>query len=153
MDAARALMAEADAAERPPASVKAEAGVRDWWARSQGSAPRSPVSGVEAAGVQAEKRWPMAFTLVVAIAVPLLLPPRFSLGRSWAVPVASTQPPRSRSEAGFSPAPRASGLIAGGLFLSPQTIKSQAVSLCWILGASSQSQGVTRAREPGLLEG
>ena len=86
LDAARALIAEADAAERPPASVKAEAGVRDWWARSQGSAPRSPVSGVEAAGVQAEKRWPMAFTLLLAMAVPLLLPPRFSLGPSWAVP-------------------------------------------------------------------
>lgn len=56
LDAARALIAEADAAERPLASVKAEAGVRDWWARSQGSAPRSPVSGVEAAGVQAETR-------------------------------------------------------------------------------------------------
>ena len=86
LDAARALIAEADAAERPSASVKAEAGVRDWWARSQGSAPRSPVSGVEAAGVQAEKRWPMAFTLLLAMAVPLLLPPRFSLGPSWAVP-------------------------------------------------------------------
>jgi len=86
LDAARALIAEADAAERPSASVKAEAGVRDWWARSQGSAPRGPVSGVEAAGVQAEKRWPMAFTLLLAMAVPLLLPPRFSLGPSWAVP-------------------------------------------------------------------
>jgi hypothetical protein len=87
MDAARALIAEADAAaERLPAAVKVEASVRDWWARSQGSAPRSPVSGVEAAGVQAEKRWPMAFTLVLAIAVPLLLPPRFSRGPSWAVP-------------------------------------------------------------------
>ena len=86
LDAARALIADADAAERPPATVNAEASVRDWWARSRESAPRSPVSGVEAAGVQAEKRWPMAFTLVVAMAVPLLLPPRFSLGQSWAVP-------------------------------------------------------------------
>ena len=86
LDAARALIAEADAAERPPATVKAEAGVRDWWARSREGAPRSPASGVEAAGVQAEKRWPMAFTLVVAMVVPLLLPPRFSLGQSWAVP-------------------------------------------------------------------
>ena len=86
LDAARALIAKSDAAERPPATVKAEAGVRDWWARSQGSAARRSVSGVEAAGVQAEKRWPMAFTLVVAMVVPLLLPPRFSLGQSWAVP-------------------------------------------------------------------
>ena len=43
--------------------------------------------------------------------------------------------------------------IAAGLFLSPHTIKSQAVSLRWMLGASSQSQGVARAREPEMLEG
>jgi len=87
MDAARALIAEADAAaERPPATVKVEASVRDWWAGRRGSAPRSPVSGPGIAGVRAEKRWPMACTLVLAMAVPLLLPPRFSLGPSWAVP-------------------------------------------------------------------
>jgi uncharacterized membrane protein len=87
MDAARALIAEADAAvERAPATAKVEASVRDWWAGRQGSAPRSPVSGPGIAGAEAEKRWPMAFTLVLAIAVPLLLPPRFSLGQSWAVP-------------------------------------------------------------------
>jgi hypothetical protein len=34
----------------------------------------------------AENRWPIAVTLVVAIALPLLLPPRFSLGPSWLVP-------------------------------------------------------------------
>jgi uncharacterized membrane protein len=34
----------------------------------------------------AENRWPIAVTLVVAMAVPLLLPPRFSLGPSWLVP-------------------------------------------------------------------
>jgi hypothetical protein len=87
MDAARALIAEADAAaERPPATVKVEASVRDWWAGRRGSAPRSPVSGPGIAGVRAEKRWPMACTLVLAMTVPLLLPPRFSLGPSWAVP-------------------------------------------------------------------
>ncbi len=86
LDAARALIADADAAERPLATAEAEASIRDWWARSRESAPCSPASGVEAAGVQAEKRWPMAFTLVVAMVVPLLLPPRFSLGQSWAVP-------------------------------------------------------------------
>ena len=87
MDAARALIAEADAAtERPPAAVKVEASVRDWWADRRGSAPGSPVSGPGIARAGAEKRWPMAFTLVLAIAVPLLLPPRFSLGPSWAVP-------------------------------------------------------------------
>jgi len=86
MDAARALIAGADAAaERPPATVQVEASVRDWWAGRRG-APGSPVSGAGMAGARAEKRWPMAVTLVVAIAVPLLLPPRFSLRPSWAVP-------------------------------------------------------------------
>ena len=87
LDAARVLIADADAAERPPATAKAEASVRDWWARRRESAPRRPASGVETAGVQAEKRWPMACTLIVAMAVPLMLPARFSLGPSWAVPV------------------------------------------------------------------
>jgi hypothetical protein len=88
LDAARALMAEADAAaERLPATVKVESTVRDWWAGRRGSAPGSPVSGPGIARAEAEKRWPMAFTLVVAIAVPLLLPPRFSLGRvPWTIP-------------------------------------------------------------------
>jgi hypothetical protein len=36
--------------------------------------------------VQGEKRWPMAITLVVAIALPFLLPPRFSLGPRWIIP-------------------------------------------------------------------
>ena len=35
---------------------------------------------------RAEKRWPLAVTLVVAIAVEVLLPSRFSLGPEWAVP-------------------------------------------------------------------
>ena len=87
MDAARALIAEADAAaERPPATAKAEASVRDWWASRRGNAALRPVSGIAAAGAGAEKRWPMAVTLVLAMAVPLLLPARFSLGPSWAVP-------------------------------------------------------------------
>jgi uncharacterized membrane protein len=37
--------------------------------------------------VVGEKRWPMAVTLVVAIALPLLLPPKFSLGPRWVFPV------------------------------------------------------------------
>ena len=87
MDGARALIAEADAAaERPATTTEAEAGVRDWWARSRGSTPGRPVSQVEAAGIQAERRWPMAFALVLAMVVPLLLPPRFSLGPRWAAP-------------------------------------------------------------------
>ncbi len=36
--------------------------------------------------VRGEKRWPMAVTLVVAMAIPLLLPARFSLGVPWLVP-------------------------------------------------------------------
>jgi uncharacterized membrane protein len=36
--------------------------------------------------VQGEKRWPMAITLLVAIALPFLLPPRFSLGPRWIIP-------------------------------------------------------------------
>jgi hypothetical protein len=34
-----------------------------------------------------EKRWPMAVTLLVAIALPFLLPSRFSLAPSWVIPV------------------------------------------------------------------
>jgi hypothetical protein len=89
LDAACALIAEADdAAGRPPATAKVEASVRDWWARRAESAPRGPVAGpgIAGAGAAAEKRWPMACTLVVAMAVPLLLPARFSLGQPWAVP-------------------------------------------------------------------
>jgi uncharacterized membrane protein len=33
-----------------------------------------------------EKRWPVIVTLVVAMAIPLLLPPRLSLGPKWIVP-------------------------------------------------------------------
>jgi LuxR family maltose regulon positive regulatory protein len=43
--------------------------------------------------------------------------------------------------------------IAGELFLSPSTIKSQALSLYRKLGVSSRSQAVARARELALLEG
>jgi ABC-type Zn2+ transport system substrate-binding protein/surface adhesin len=43
--------------------------------------------------------------------------------------------------------------IAAGLFVSPNTIKSQAMSIYRKLGASSRNQAVTRSRELGLLEG
>jgi LuxR family transcriptional regulator, maltose regulon positive regulatory protein len=43
--------------------------------------------------------------------------------------------------------------IAADLFLSPHTIKSQAMSIYRKLGASSRSQAVARSRELGLLEG
>jgi LuxR family transcriptional regulator, maltose regulon positive regulatory protein len=43
--------------------------------------------------------------------------------------------------------------IAGELSLSPNTIKSQAISIYRKLGTSSRSQAVARSRELGLLEG
>jgi LuxR family transcriptional regulator, maltose regulon positive regulatory protein len=43
--------------------------------------------------------------------------------------------------------------IGAEMFLSPNTIKSQAVSIYRKLEASSRSQAVTRSRELGLLEG
>ncbi len=88
MDAARALIAEADAAERAPAAVQTEGSVRDWWARRQDGAARRPVSKVGAVrtGVGVEKRWPLFGALAVVIAVPLLLPSRFSVGANWIVP-------------------------------------------------------------------
>ena len=43
--------------------------------------------------------------------------------------------------------------IAAELFVSRNTVKSQAYSLFRKLGASSRSQAVTRSRELALLEG
>src|SRR5215469_541149 len=43
--------------------------------------------------------------------------------------------------------------IAAELFLSPNTIKTQASSIYRKLGASTRSQAVTRARQLGLLDG
>jgi len=43
--------------------------------------------------------------------------------------------------------------IGGELFLSPNTIKSQAYSLYRKLEVTTRSQAVTRARELGLVEG
>jgi hypothetical protein len=60
-----------------------EASVRDLWAGKRETASRNPVAGPGVAAVPAaENRWPMACTLVLAMAVPLLLPARFSLGPS-----------------------------------------------------------------------
>jgi uncharacterized membrane protein len=89
LDAARALIAEADAAERIPATAQAENIARDWWARRQVSAPRRPISKVEVVrtGIGTEKRWPLAGALALLLGIPLLLPSRFSLGPSWVVPV------------------------------------------------------------------
>ena len=49
----------------------------------------STVSGMAASNqpVVGEKRWPMAITLVVAMTLPFLLPPKFSAGPVWIVPV------------------------------------------------------------------
>ena len=85
LDAARALIADADAQWRPDGT--AEASVRDWWAARRDSAAREPESGTEGASARAEKRWPMAFTLLLAMVVPLVLAPRFSLGPPWAAPL------------------------------------------------------------------
>jgi hypothetical protein len=62
MDAARALIAEADAAGRAPATAEAEGIVHDWWARRRESAPRRPIARIEVirTGIGAEKRWPLA---------------------------------------------------------------------------------------------
>ncbi len=43
--------------------------------------------------------------------------------------------------------------IAGEMFLSPNTVKSQAMSIYRKLGTSSRNQAVTRARELGMLDG
>ena len=43
--------------------------------------------------------------------------------------------------------------IAEQMFLSPNTIKSEAMSIYRKLGVSSRSQAVARSRELGLLEG
>jgi len=88
MDAARALIAETDAAARAPATAQAEGIIRDWWARRRQSAPRKPISKIEVVrtGIGVEKRWPLLVALAAAIAVPLLLPSRFSVGADWIVP-------------------------------------------------------------------
>jgi hypothetical protein len=89
MDAARALIAEADAAAgQAAATAQAESTVREWWARRLESAPRRHTSKTEVVrtGIGVEKRWPLIAALGLAMVVPLLLPPRFSLGARWTVP-------------------------------------------------------------------
>lgn len=90
LDAARALIAEADtAAKGALAAGQAEASVRAWWSRRQGSAQRKPISQIRAVrtGIGAEKRWQLAAALILGIAVLVALPKRFSAGPNWIVPV------------------------------------------------------------------
>jgi uncharacterized membrane protein len=46
--------------------------------------------GMDVAGAadRGERRWPMAIALLVAMALPFLLPPKYSLGLTWIIPVA-----------------------------------------------------------------
>jgi LuxR family maltose regulon positive regulatory protein len=43
--------------------------------------------------------------------------------------------------------------IGAEMFLSPHTVKSQAISIYRKLGVSSRNQAVTRSRELGLIDG
>jgi len=43
--------------------------------------------GTPSGAVTGEKRWPMAITLVIAMTLPFLLPPKFSVGPRWIVPM------------------------------------------------------------------
>jgi hypothetical protein len=89
MDTARALVAETDAAARARVTPPVEGIVRDWWDRRRASAPPEAASETRVAGtgIGAEKPWPPLAALAVAIAMPLLLPPRFSFAPTWIVPV------------------------------------------------------------------
>jgi uncharacterized membrane protein len=88
MDAARGLLAETDVAARAPATVQTEGIVRDWWTSRRESASRRPIAkiAVVRTGLGVEKRWPLLTALALVIAVPLLLPSRFSLGPNWIMP-------------------------------------------------------------------
>ena len=60
------------------------------WGTSMGAGFLAPTlsstMGIRSSAVQGEKRWPMAITLLVAMALPFLLPARFSLGPRWIIP-------------------------------------------------------------------
>lgn len=89
LDAAFALMAQAEDAAGPLVPVRTEATVRAWLAGKVGSEGRRQAAGTSAwrrSGLESEAWWPMAMTLAVALAVPLLLPPRFGLDLRWVVP-------------------------------------------------------------------
>jgi uncharacterized membrane protein len=142
MDAARALIAEADSAKQAPAAVQAEGGVRDWWARRRESAPGRPGSraGVVRTGVGTEKRWPLFGALAVVIGVPLLLPPRFSVGPSWIVPAILA-------------------LLLAAIVVADQTRSERraavvrALSLALVVVLVAEAAGVTARLVVDLLEG
>lgn len=85
LDAACGLVAEADAATWPVVPARTEATVRAWWARRARSEARRLAGGTSGSrsGLRAEPWWPMAATLAVALAIPLVLPPRFGLDLRW----------------------------------------------------------------------
>ena len=87
MDAARALIAEADAAQRAPAAARRRALSVTGGPQAE-KRPRQAHLQVEVVrtGIGAEKRWPLVGALILAIVIPLLLPARFSLGPRWVVP-------------------------------------------------------------------
>ena len=70
MNAARDLVARADATDADPIGTPVEDGIRTWWKNSR-----------------PESRWPMVLTLTAAVGVQFALPARFSLGPPWVVPV------------------------------------------------------------------
>ncbi len=69
-------------------AASAEATVRDWWSQRRLAGDHEPVSrnAVIRTGIGADRRVSLATALATAIAVLVLLPPRFSLGPSWLVP-------------------------------------------------------------------
>jgi uncharacterized membrane protein len=74
---------------RAPPAAQAEASVRDWWGRWQAdSAHRRHLARLEVVrtGIGTEKRWLLAASLALAMAILLLLPARFSLGPNWILP-------------------------------------------------------------------
>jgi len=90
MEAARGLIAAADAAAirtNPAGQMQA---IRAWWRQQQAAGRRQPVSGINVVrtGIGAEKRWTLAAALALAITILLLLPGRFSVGPTWVVPTA-----------------------------------------------------------------
>jgi hypothetical protein len=90
MDAAGLLLAETDAstARAHSGARTTEAAIRDWWRHSSqpGIRAGAPRREVVRTGIGADRRWSIAAALLIAVAVQLLLPARFSLGPNWIFP-------------------------------------------------------------------